>query len=454
MDEQVRTTICPNCGAATSDLINCSSCGSFWIQHAGMEDVQARISKAREYVNEGLEKTLEKYCSLLRTGSSHDFAFIIGNASWSAPITLIPNHLDLKARPTGKECSGFKAIIRTGIFSDWSLARFVNSTSFFVFRKEPCALGRFDEYDGFDRTIWYYVTDFGFDYKGATQLLTQVCEEVFDFDTKLSTYTIGLLDKQCFTDDIKRYWFNKEEFGDERRIDREQTVHYNSAGILIEATGDGMNLFRNLSTENNPVKIKEPETSRSYALQEAIRHFIDRTQKEKDPRLYLDILGANGEILVTLSYKPMPQFAYTITLLPGSKKLNVYNRLLESPLSELFSAHRGPSSSYFRDNKPSDFKLGTDRANGIYVRDIEYYWMRRNGRSDEIHDIVLSSLATLLGVNISTISFNEKKLKSEFGQSCSTFFRETLADQWPMWLGGIAFLVSIIMIIWSVLVSS
>ena len=411
MEHQLEhTTICPVCGSVSTNHLNCDSCGSFWVQFAEKENVKTWIEKAQRFDNPGLEQTLEKYCELLRTESSLNFVLGITHGYKDTYILITPNHLDLKGNPTENDCTGFKARIRAQVieFDAYDRAKFENSTTYFVFKRETSSLGRIHDYDQENKTINYYTIDFGFDFKGAAQLLTQISQEVLQCNPDLFVYDIGLIKKNCFKDRYDLSVFYDDTWGDSYLIDWNQSVRYNSAGMVIRANGDGEAFFGNLiSNDKKKQEIKTIKVPDSHAIWVAVEDYLSKTKEKSSSRLYLDILGPAGEVYITLSVKYKSR--YTMRINPQADYIEFMNKLKDSPVSNRIHA------VYYRsDSSPSippivkDIKL-SDHIYSNEVKFIQYYWSDFRFQPREIYNTIMTILSIGYEIDPSRVRVKERK---------------------------------------------
>ena len=219
MESEVKTVVCPNCGASAHNLHNCEFCGSFLVQRAAEgKDLLNYVKHASAYKSVGLEKVLKKYTEILQ---QHPNNFLMASVKVNDqyPLQFLPRFTFalLRGETPEEGCYGLCLYLSCNQLSKHNaLARFQNSTVYSAFSILYDHQGNFG-------TV--FLADFGWDYLGATALALQLLEDVFCIPTQETTYEIY----DSFT----------LEEGDELV----HSVTYNSHGEVIESRGAGKDEF-------------------------------------------------------------------------------------------------------------------------------------------------------------------------------------------------------------------
>lgn len=449
MEQNTPSTTCPFCGATSSNHMNCDSCGSFWIQFAEKENVRTLIEQAQEYENSGLEQTLEKYCELLRSGSSLDFVLSISHGSMETFILITPNHLDLKGNSTGKNCTGFKARIRSHFFhfDAYDRARFENSSSYFVLKEETCTLGRIYDYDHETKTVHYYTVDFGFDVKGAVQVLMQISQEVLRCSPSLFVYEIGLMNKNCFIGQSSlQSFYNNSMFGDSCLMRSEQSVRFNNQGTIIRAKGDGEYFFKNLINKDkaNHELVKTSKLRDSHAVWAAVEDYLNKTKDKSRSRLQLDFIGPTGIVLLTLSTRDKNK--YSIRIDSPDNVIEFQKSLINSPAAlRIHAAYSRMENIGDKVSFPMERDIILNLIDDYDAPFIRYLWANFRFQPKEIYNTIMAILSMGYGIDPCRITIRERKGK---GFSLNSVNKSKEKVDLIQWLGLIGLLLLAAFSIW------
>lgn len=194
----IKTIICPNCGASTSNFHNCEYCGSFLVRKVREgTDLTSYLALARQYQDSGIATILKNYVD-----TPYPLSFEI----------RAYNQTLLSFYEFGTDDGIGISILAEDLVNHKLLYNFKNSNVYNLFHVE--------ELDGKD---YSYDICFGYDYKGAAQLasqfLTEVCGELTETDA------IRLV--------IWADWDKKTK----------HEAIYSISGQFISGSGDGANQF-------------------------------------------------------------------------------------------------------------------------------------------------------------------------------------------------------------------
>lgn len=206
----VKTIICPNCGATTSNFHNCEYCGSFLVQKASMgEDMSEYVKATHKYDSTGLISVFKKMVDLCQKYPNE--ARYINLCFYTDGVEFL--HVDWLEKGYGITVSIIAGELENnGIFS-----RFLNSNVIDVFSVSKNA------YVGDEGVSDVYDAYFGYDYKGAAILIAQLLDDVYSY----------IFDKNTIT--------MKINIG----IGQHDAL-YNLNGIFLGGHGDGENEFKNV----------------------------------------------------------------------------------------------------------------------------------------------------------------------------------------------------------------
>ncbi|MBR4134884.1 MAG: hypothetical protein IKU03_00515 [Bacteroidales bacterium] len=189
----VKTIVCPNCGASATNFHNCEYCGSFLVQRAHEDvDLTDYVKSSSKYVNEGILKEVKKFIEFVKNNPDSDSSLnilykdrdIISLESNSNPILMEAYDLEIPG-----VCICLLPEEYEGILNKKMTERFENSSLYNTFKKESCYA---DDNRLPSEIPWnesqYYV-DFGFDHQGAALVVSQFLEDVVQLKYEYIKYS-------------------------------------------------------------------------------------------------------------------------------------------------------------------------------------------------------------------------------------------------------------------------
>lgn len=220
MENQVKTVVCPNCGASAHNLRNCEFCGSFLVQRAAEgKDLKDYVAKAASYPIDGLIKVIKQYSEILQSESQLTEVWL------DFTDNTLPHIAPSRGRKENGEMvgeEGIEIVIEDSPDYNASLQEqvrlFKNSEAFPVFAKE---IVPFTTYDRQGNVVGggeaaSYTAEFGYDYEGAARVVYQLLES--------SHVNISEITPRIYSSD-------------------NDYILFNSRGEIIEREGDGDTLF-------------------------------------------------------------------------------------------------------------------------------------------------------------------------------------------------------------------
>lgn len=215
MESEVKTVVCPNCGASAHNLHNCEFCGSFLVQRAAEgRDMREYVSKAKNYPIDGLKKVIRQYCEILQSEPLLTELWLDFDDN---VVEIIPSRgRNLEGYMVGED--GIEITIDEQLATDDSskkqLRLFKNSAAFPAFKKENETSYSFS--DGTTSKSASYRAKFGYDYEGAARVVYQILEA---YHLDMSEITPRIFKDQDY-------------------------ILFNCNGDIIEREGKGESLFR------------------------------------------------------------------------------------------------------------------------------------------------------------------------------------------------------------------
>ena len=199
MELQVKTVVCPNCGANSTNLHNCEYCGSLLVRfvdkgidisntsyNSGDDVYPGLLTELRNNLRLQLENPNEKACVTDIFWPRQDGGW--GSISIGRPMSF--NWVDNSPMELGSSHNGLIVTVNFSTYCDTyydqkfsvfnkemdeKLSKFKRLTSFDLFTSHTSS---FKDVEGYSRCGREYAIDFGNDAEGASALISEILSKV------------------------------------------------------------------------------------------------------------------------------------------------------------------------------------------------------------------------------------------------------------------------------------
>lgn len=186
MENQLKSVVCPNCGATTKNLHNCEYCGSFLVQKiAEGVNVDKYVKKAKTYSNDVIYRVVEQFIEESKESPNKKDCVRFEIPTLEEKYTAVSTFII-----SGGDESCIRLSLNFINLPQQYYQRFKNSSisDIFSFRylpKEEMRIPNEHNYEDFE----YYV-EMGYDVEGATRIILQLTDEVLKEDPYELVYEI------------------------------------------------------------------------------------------------------------------------------------------------------------------------------------------------------------------------------------------------------------------------